>query len=63
VKLFVVMFNGDIIREVSGPPVSINQSYHFLQKSAHPFKDNYTVDLVGLSIPTGLNSCTLKIWI
>ena len=49
---------GGIIREVSGPPVppvSINQSYHFLQKSAHPFEaNNYTVDLVGLSIPMGL---------
>ena len=35
VTLFLVMFNGDVIWEVSGPPVSINQSYHFQKKTAH----------------------------
>ena len=29
------MFMEASIREVSGPPVSINQSYHFLKESAH----------------------------
>ena len=49
-----MMFNGDITGGLGASSVYKSESVSFF-KSAHPFNDNYTVDLCrSINIPTGL---------